>query len=256
MKKKFIERPKSWGEKIAREYIEFITNGDIELLVYETHRTSTFKCNKCNREFKGNFWNTLKYIERNGRVQHDCNKVSKFEKMTAEKFMEKVKQQDDIEDGEYIFLEPFIDYNTHILCHHTKCNHKWKVRPSHFTGTMKTRCPNCRQKTSKGEREIRKWLDKHEILYKYYYMNDDLGRRSFDFMLIDEDGNPLTAIEFNGEKHYKKKFKMTDKDFQNQIENDKFKEKYCKDNGIYLLIIKYNEVNKIDEILSNTLNII
>lgn len=248
-----MERPKKWNQKLAEEYTNYISKGKIKCIQYNKCKSSLFKCNECGTEFKNNMSNFINYINRNGRTSHDCNYAKKFSKMTKEKFFEKVKNEKDIEDDEYTFLEDFIDYNTKILCRHNKCGHEWKVRPSHFTGTMHTRCPNCNNKISKYEKLIKDWLDKNNIIYEYQYKIPENIRMSFDFMLKDENNKPIIAIEYNGEQHYKPKFNESIEEFNKQVERDKFKVNYCKENDIAFLVIPFKERNNYLEILNDML---
>lgn len=64
-----------------------------------------------------------------------------------------------------------------------------------------------------------------------------------------------TFIEFNGEQHYKRipYFHKSEDDFQMQVERDKRLKDYCKKNKIKLIVIKYNQINKIEKILNKEL---
>lgn len=55
------------------------------------------------------------------------------------------------------------------------------------------------------------------------------------------------ALEYNGEQHYKypNSFHKTKEEFIKQIKRDRLKEKLCKENGIYLIIVPYNIQNNI-----------
>jgi hypothetical protein len=72
----------------------------------------------------------------------------------------------------------------------------------------------------------------------------------FDFYLPEFN----LCIEYNGIQHYKpvNNFGGSER-FLNQIKNDNIKKKYCDNNNIKLLIIKYND--NILEVLINNINI-
>lgn len=61
----------------------------------------------------------------------------------------------------------------------------------------------------------------------------------FDFYLPDYN----LCIEFNGIQHYRAvEYFGGVKKFKAQQKNDKIKKKYCDDNNISLIIIRYNEI--------------
>lgn len=110
-------------------------------------------------------------------------------------------------------------------------------------------CPICNE--SKGEREISKILDKNNIKYiRQEKFEDCKDKRSlpFDFYIQDYD----LCIEYDGIQHFKvieywggeEKLKLTQK-------HDKIKNKYCKENNINLIRIRYDEnINdKLNEII-------
>lgn len=118
-------------------------------------------------------------------------------------------------------------------------------------------CPRCYH--SKGETAVKFFLDKYAIPYisQYKVINKLTlfgNGESFrvDFYLPKQN----IIIEFNGIQHYKevKHFHKKNKGFERQKERDKKLKKWCEDNGIKLLIIKYTQINEIEEILKQQLN--
>jgi hypothetical protein len=100
-------------------------------------------------------------------------------------------------------------------------------------------CPVCNE--SKGERAIRSWLDKNNIVYIPQHKFDDCKNvlaLPFDFYLPKLN----TCIEYNGIQHYKvvEYFGGVEGLKQRKI-NDKIKMEYCNNNNIPFLIIKYND---------------
>ena len=100
-------------------------------------------------------------------------------------------------------------------------------------------CPICHD--SIGEREIKKVLDKKNILYipqKRFIDCRDIKPLPFDFYLPTYN----ICIEYQGEQHFKpiNYFGGVDK-FKTQQKRDKIKHDYCKDKGVCLILIKYNE---------------
>lgn len=108
-------------------------------------------------------------------------------------------------------------------------------------------CPKCCE--SKGEREIRQYLESNGINYIPQHKFDDckhILKLPFDFYLPKYN----TCIEYHGEQHYKPvKYFGGDDRFLKQQKLDLIKETYCKNNQIKLIVIKYDE--KSEKKLSN-----
>jgi len=100
-------------------------------------------------------------------------------------------------------------------------------------------CPIC--KLSKGEKEIKNILDTKGIEYEQQKTFKGCKYKKllkFDFYLPDYN----LCIEYNGEQHYKPfEYYGGDDNFKNTQQRDMIKEKYCNDNNIELLKIKYDE---------------
>ena len=76
----------------------------------------------------------------------------------------------------------------------------------------------------------------------------DIRKLKFDFYLLDYN----ICIEFDGYQHFKSvKWFGGDEYLDNIKRKDNIKTQFCKDNNIELLRIKYNQINKIDEILDS-----
>lgn len=104
---------------------------------------------------------------------------------------------------------------------------------------------------SKGSFKIYHWLYNNNLKFKTEYIFSDLKDvyfLRFDFAILDDINNPIGIIEFHGEQHFNKK-----NHFYNPIiiEHDKIKKQYCIDNKIPFLEIRYDEEDKIPEMLSN-----
>ena len=145
---------------------------------------------------------------------------------------------------------------------HIVCGSEFSLPPKRFTGSEKhgtaSRCTVCSRnsKVSKGEAEVMRILDKFGMIYSYQYRDPKCTRRkfsnlSFDFKVECEDGFAL--IEYNGNSHYKPCFGSTrEKRLENlrvQQERDRFKEKFCLDNDIPLLVISFVDFDKIESIV-------
>lgn len=119
-------------------------------------------------------------------------------------------------------------------------------------------CPSCSK--SQGEARIEAFLRKNEIPFFSQYkivINSSLFERDH-FVLVDFfiPQNKL-IIEFNGIQHYVEVeyFHKKDNGFEKQKLRDEKLRKWCNDNDVNLLEIKYNEIDSIEEVLINNLNI-
>ena len=107
-------------------------------------------------------------------------------------------------------------------------------------------CPKCSKEIneSKGEREIRLWLEKNNIKFIQEYKVPDSNLR-FDFYLPDYN----LAIEYDGIQHFKSKYEFNLNQFKETKQRDFLKNKLCFIYKINLLRIPYWDFKKIDEIL-------
>lgn len=100
-------------------------------------------------------------------------------------------------------------------------------------------CPICKE--SKGEREIRKYLNDNNINFisqKRFKECRNILPLPFDFYLPDYN----ICIEYDGEQHFKKfRFEKTNENLIARQNNDKIKKNFCDKNKISLLRISYNE---------------
>ncbi len=103
-------------------------------------------------------------------------------------------------------------------------------------------CPHC--KSSKGEVIIKNILLDQDIKFKQQHTFK--GCRNvvplrFDFYLPDHN----TCVEFNGRQHYSPVSCFGGKEsFELQKKKDKIKVDYCRENGIELLVIRFDECIK------------
>ena len=118
-------------------------------------------------------------------------------------------------------------------------------------------CPKC--SNSQGENAIIRVLDKYNVKYEYQYkilLNLTLwGKKELrvDFYLPQEN----MMIEYNGIQHYEevKHFHEKDNGFEKQRARDRKLKKWCEDNNIKLLVIKYTQKERIEEILKQHINL-
>lgn len=109
-------------------------------------------------------------------------------------------------------------------------------------------CPKC--KDSKGEIEIRRYLENNKIEYLRQKTFENCKNKrllKFDFYLPKHN----ICIEFDGAQHYKAVKVWGGEKHLNGIRiNDSIKNKYCEENNIDLIRISYKEINKVSEILN------
>jgi hypothetical protein len=121
-------------------------------------------------------------------------------------------------------------------------------------------CQKCR--LSKGEQKIQKVLKALNVQFEQQYSFPDcryINPLPFDFLVRIRENKFL--IEFNGEQHYRPvKFgglddNTADDAFAKVKKRDEVKKDYAIKNGIPLLIIKYDETNRLLELIKQLLNI-
>jgi very-short-patch-repair endonuclease len=117
---------------------------------------------------------------------------------------------------------------------------------SHIKGSG---CPICNE--SKGERKIRNFLLNNKIVFdsqKKFKNCINILKLPFDFYLIEYN----ICIEYDGIQHFMPNSKFGGETQYIKIKiNDKIKNKYCKENNIYLLRISYKDdiIQKMNELL-------
>lgn len=105
---------------------------------------------------------------------------------------------------------------------------------------------------SQGEKQIKDFLDKHNIQYKQEFIFKKLEKKRFDFYLPKNK----TVIEFDGKQHFEAvKYFGGAENLRKQQERDKQKDEFCARNNIKVLRIPYTEQNNINKILSDFLGV-
>ena len=191
------------------------------------------------------YWNIRPANALMGKGCPECHKerIGRSNAMSHEEYAERLRDvnHDIMIIGEYINnLTPTLH----------KClidGYEWYATPAHIL--CGTGCPQCKE--TNGERIVRHWLEAHNILYEFQKKFDDCRDKyvlSFDFYLSDYNA----IIEFQGRQHYEPiDYFGGEGKFEQQVNHDKIKLDYCKQNNIRLLCIKYDE--DIDEVLTNFL---
>lgn len=122
----------------------------------------------------------------------------------------------------------------------------WQKASIHIAGSN---CPKC--KSSKGELSIISFLSEHDIKYIQEKRFNDCKYKSylkFDFYLPELN----ICIEFDGKQHFKpNEFFGGDEALEETKIRDEIKNKYCENNNIKLIRIRYDEC--IDDKLTENL---
>ena len=165
-----------------------------------------------------------------------CGNISTGQKQVMGKaeFIERAKQiHGDVYDYSKSFYIDAVT-NTTIIC---PIHGEFNQTPNNHIN-MKQGCPHCKE--SKGEKEVRKILDKFNIRYvSQYKFKGCKNKRAlpFDFYLPDYN----TCIEYNGKQHYLYNGYFGEDSFKLTQETDNIKRNFCSLNNIKLIEIKYDE---------------
>jgi hypothetical protein len=166
--------------------------------------------------------------------KHGCSMCYGNNKSTKHDFIIKAKKK---HGDKYDYsLVDYVNNNTKvkIICpKHGEFNQK---AANHTRGDN---CPVCN--TSKGELKIQKILEDNNIPYIRQHKFSDcknIRKLSFDFYLP----NYNICIEYDGIQHFKQtNWRNGILNLKKTQERDEIKNKYCSDNKIKLIRIKYND---------------
>lgn len=122
----------------------------------------------------------------------------------------------------------------------------------HLNGQGCSLCLN----NSKGEEYVKMYLEEFDIKYIRQHSFDTcrhINRLIFDFYLPEYK----TCIEFDGEQHFNPVKWFGGKiGYENTLKRDTIKNNWCIENNVKLLRIKYDEMNRISEILKKELLVV
>lgn len=184
---------------------------------------------------------------------HGCPKCGGTSKLNTDDFIEYAKE---VHQNKYDYTLVLYKNNAtkvSIICKSHGTFHQTPNR--HLQGDG---CPKC--KSSKGELQIRKYLDKNSFIYKEQLGFENCkNKRKLPFDFVITRNNKICIIEYHGEQHYKlvnfssKKEKAQLK-FDQVKSHDKIKKQWCENNGIPLCIIPYSMYLQIEKILDEFFN--
>jgi hypothetical protein len=231
------------GKKLSRSTEEFINKSSIKHNNFFTYKNSIYINNKTkiivtcptHGDFKTNPSHHLNGI--------GCSKCSGTYVRSNEEFISDCKK---IHGKKYDYsLTLFKNLKSKVLIICNKHGEFLQNANHHLSGCG---CPKCN--SSKGENEIRLYLEKHNFKIKEQKRFNDCRNKKplpFDFFLLEKN----ICIEYDGIHHFKPI--RGQKQLEITKNNDNIKNLYCKNNNIKLIRIKYTETN-IENILKTIKN--
>lgn len=219
---------------------------DYELVDFEKYINNKtqiiIKCNKCNEKFEQSVDNHLQGC---GCL---CNM---YENLKIKYESDFYKNANIVHNNKYDYsLVEYKNANTKIKIKCNTCNNVFEQTPgNHVYGNG---CPIC--KFSKGENKCMELLKNIAHIKKIIpqFKIDNCRNKlplPFDFKVILNNDNYF-LIEYQGRQHYDEKSWFSEK-LEDIQKRDKIKYDYCKNNNIYLLVIKYTDFNNIEHIITN-----
>ena len=169
---------------------------------------------------------------------------------TTESFKQEVYN---LVGDEYTVLGEYTSALKKIKMRHNTCGFNYNARPNDFLSGK--RCSKCNE--SKGEKIVRRVLEKQQILYKSQYKIKgcrNINSLPFDFAIFNHNKTLNCLIEFDGKQHFEPINHFGgEKGFRKRQHNDQIKNQYCKDNNIKLIRIPYWDFDNIEDILNEEL---
>ena len=137
-----------------------------------------------------------------------------------------------------------------IIVKHNTCGNTYPTL-LHTLVTRHRKCPICERSESLGVKKICIWLDSQNIEYiKEYKFEACFHIRRLPFDIYIPSIN--LCIEYDGQQHFEpiKKFGGVE-NFKLIKTRDEIKNRYCIDNDVNLLRIKYTNYKILEDVLSN-----
>lgn len=180
--------------------------------------------------------------------EHKCGECFGPKSLKIDSLIEKVK---DICNNEKYTFNGFILENGARSILDLRCDEKHIYQPMYYNFVNAGwRCGECAstRKSSKECKIIEKYFIDNNINFKTEYRFNDCKNKftlPFDFYLPDYN----LCIEYDGIQHYESiEFWGGEESLEKQKYNDSIKNKYCIENEINLLRIKYDEIDYIKKI--------
>lgn len=224
--------------EIAKEWDSILNENEPSDYTYGSGHKAWWKCDKCGHSYQS-------YINVHIRG-HKCPYCSGLKVLSGKNDLATLFPDiaaEYSEDNELLANQ--ISAHTHKkvkwVC--PNCEQEYFASPHHRVSSDKTECPYCK-KQSKGEREVKRILNKYNITYKEQEWFDDLRSEMnrplrYDFTIYKNDVW-VGTIEFNGLQHYKPVPMLGGKEkLEIQKEHDFQKIVYAIEHNAPILIIPY-----------------
>ncbi len=180
-----------------------------------------------------------------------CDKCGKIEmakkkSLKKEEIIKRMTKNHKINAYDYSLVDyKTIDTKVKIICN--QCKSIFKQTPNAHIN-QKQGCPKC--KSSKGENEIRSYLQKNNIEFEEQKYFKELGKSRYDFFLPKLN----TLLEYDGVQHFEPvKYFGGEERFVKNKYRDEIKNQFAFKNGIRLIRIAYTDFNKIEKLLNESL---
>lgn len=180
---------------------------------------------------------------------HGCKKCVKGKRKFNFEFIE---QAGLVHNNKYLY--PDLNYINALTKVTIKCKVHGDFKQLPHNHLKRHGCPKC--KMSKGEINIIHSLEKLNIKFETQYKFDDCRfryRLPFDFAVFIN--GKIGLIEFHGEQHYKAiPFFNKNNKYQSAIIRDEIKLNYAETKNIKLLIIPFNQIANIEQLIREFIN--
>lgn len=248
-------RMRKTQKEFEQEVFEAVGNEYTVLGTYRNGKTKLLmrhNCEKCNNHE----WEVVpKNFLLNGTR---CPVCAGNQKITNKDFKKRIYG---LVKDEFTVIGAYKNNHAKLLMRHNcdKCNNNtYEVTPDCFL--KGSRCPKCNE--SKGERKIFETLDDLRLEFKREFIISECKYEQplrFDFAIFSKNNNLIGLIEFDGSQHFKlgsfgckDELKVQERFELTQL-RDSIKTKYCEDNNIPLLRIKYIQFDEIETIVNDFL---
>lgn len=206
------------------------------------HNMVSFICGKCGRVNEKEVANFL-------RQKYDCGFCEGAkESKDTDVFVSQLKER----HGESLSLiGEYYNATTDITIRCNLCGFIRKVKPNAIL--MSGYCPKCGKAESKGEQQIRKFLNKAGIRFEpqKHFPEWGIGIHYFDFYIPEYN----LVLEFHGRQHYEfvSYFHKTEENFYYRLSRDKIKKETALSKGLNYASISYR-ADSLENILSYLFN--
>lgn len=229
-------------EIIKRKGLQFVKWADTVDTKGKTIFRVEFLCPKCHRITNRRVWEMIHSCD-------ECSYCGKGHRRLKDTAFFKEEVQNKYSD-EYEVLDEYVNAKTKLRVRHSHCGFIFEIAPDNLL--QGKGCPRCNRYNSKGSKAIKKWLTEHNFEFETEKKFDWSDMKRYDFYIPSLN----LLIEFNGEQHYRPiEFFLRSRNFEEQQVADRFKEEQARLHGYKFLVIRYDELQQISEILSNSTTI-